>query len=279
VKTATFPAVIEAKKIAMKQLEYYQTMMAGAQAPAEGVLLPCPCCGSDANFHQVEVKENADYGGQYIECECCGLSTNMRFAWGDDPKPLLAEAWNRRSTPAEGALTDDDMTTLVLCAEAFERIASKIAQTSDDRLFAQTRPRRMTINDAAVLADRMAPALRKLHAKLYAGQAPAEGVLTLDQALRRAFILGQTYWQQADSDSYSQNRKSDETRQKFEALVSSILSTPAGQAPAPAQEPEACQHDWRDFYAGPTRTHLICAKCEKTVTNPQPAQEPQGVNK
>jgi hypothetical protein len=66
-------------------------------------------------------------------------------------------------------------------------------------------------------------------------QAPAEGVLTLDQALRRAFILGQTYWQQADSDSYSQNRKSDETRQKFETLVSSMLSTPAGQ---PAQEPD-----------------------------------------
>jgi hypothetical protein len=105
-------------------------------------------------------------------------------------------------------------------------------------------------------------------------QAPAEGVLTLEQALRRAFCLGQTYWQQADSESYSQNRKSDETRQKFEALVSSILSTPAGQAPAPAHEPEACQHDWRDFYAGPNRTHLICAKCEKRVATSQPAQEP-----
>jgi hypothetical protein len=202
VKTATFPAVIEAKKIAMKQLEYYQTMMAGAQAPAEGVLLPCPCCGSDANFHQVEVKENADYGGQYIECECCGLSTNMRFAWGDDPKPLLAEAWNRRSTPAEGALT-------------------------------------------------------------------------LDQALRRAFILGQTYWQQADSDSYSQNRKSDETRQKFETLVSSMLSTPAGQAPAP--EPLASL-TWLEKAAREVRNTVLVDRevdvLRARLATPQPVQEP-----
>lgn len=43
---------------------------------------------------------------------------------------------------------------------------------------------------------------------------------TLAKALRRAYNLGQTYWQQADSESYSQNRRAVETARKFEALVS-----------------------------------------------------------
>ena len=34
-------------------------------------------------------------------------------------------------------------------------------------------------------------------------------------ALNRAYQLGQTYWQQADSESYSQNAKSDVTAEKF----------------------------------------------------------------
>ena len=39
------------------------------------------------------------------------------------------------------------------------------------------------------------------------------------KALRRAWSLGQTYWSQADSESYSQNRRADETQLKFERLV------------------------------------------------------------
>lgn len=38
-------------------------------------------------------------------------------------------------------------------------------------------------------------------------------------ALRRAWQLGQTYWQQADSDFISHHRKADETQAKFQALV------------------------------------------------------------
>jgi len=41
----------------------------------------------------------------------------------------------------------------------------------------------------------------------------------VSKAMNRAWQLGQTYWQQADSDSYSQNRKSSETQAKFNALV------------------------------------------------------------
>ncbi len=42
---------------------------------------------------------------------------------------------------------------------------------------------------------------------------------TVSKALRRAWQLGQTYWQQADSEYTSQHRKADETRGKFDALV------------------------------------------------------------
>ena len=37
-------------------------------------------------------------------------------------------------------------------------------------------------------------------------------------ALNRAYQLGQTYWQQADSESYIQNAKSDVTAEKFRQL-------------------------------------------------------------
>ncbi len=37
------------------------------------------------------------------------------------------------------------------------------------------------------------------------------------------------------------------------------LATPtASQAPA-----AGCEHDWRDFYTGPRRTHFICVKCDE----------------
>lgn len=39
------------------------------------------------------------------------------------------------------------------------------------------------------------------------------------KALRKAWQLGQTYWQQADSEYTSQHRKADETQAKFQQLV------------------------------------------------------------
>lgn len=42
---------------------------------------------------------------------------------------------------------------------------------------------------------------------------------TLAKALRRAYSLGQRYWQQADSESYAENRRAGETNSKFEALI------------------------------------------------------------
>ena len=59
---------------------------------------------------------------------------------------------------------------------------------------------------------------------------PQEVGLTDDQAdavsmaLRRAWQLGQTYWQQADSDYISQHKKSEETQRKFEKLCDSVIA-------------------------------------------------------
>lgn len=39
------------------------------------------------------------------------------------------------------------------------------------------------------------------------------------KALRKAWQLGQTYWQQADSEYISQHRKADETQANFQKLV------------------------------------------------------------
>ena len=44
----------------------------------------------------------------------------------------------------------------------------------------------------------------------------------VSKAMLRAWKLGQTYCQQEDSESYSQNKKADETQKKFDALVDEI---------------------------------------------------------
>jgi Lar family restriction alleviation protein len=57
-------------------------------------LKPCPFCGGAAHF------DHDDNGWNWIECADCGASTNARVSAMDDCKPLLAEQWNRRHTPA-----------------------------------------------------------------------------------------------------------------------------------------------------------------------------------
>ena len=43
-------------------------------------------------------------------------------------------------------------------------------------------------------------------------------------ALKRAFSLGQTYWQQADSEYYSHWKKADVTESIFKQLVEDTLA-------------------------------------------------------
>ena len=51
----------------------------------------------------------------------------------------------------------------------------------------------------------------------------------VSKALRNAWHLGQTYWQQADSEYYSQNKRAEETFSKFDALVDKTLQAMKGK--------------------------------------------------
>lgn len=54
--------------------------------------------------------------------------------------------------------------------------------------------------------------------------------IVIAEAMRRAYSLGQTYWQQADSDSFVQHRKADETTRKFHALIDETCAAIASPA-------------------------------------------------
>ena len=58
------------------------------------------------------------------------------------------------------------------------------------------------------------------------------------KALLRAWQLGQTYWQQADSDSTCQQNKSDATQHKFSELIEKTRAMLA-TTPPPATAPES----------------------------------------
>ncbi|OZI61589.1 hypothetical protein [Bordetella genomosp. 11] len=75
---------------------------------------------------------------------------------------------------------------------------------------------------------------------------------TVLKAMNRAWHLGQTYWQQADSESYSQNRKSDDTRAKFLALVDEVATLLESAQP---QQPAG----WRLVPVEPTPEILAAA--------------------
>lgn len=59
----------------------------------------------------------------------------------------------------------------------------------------------------------------------------------VSKALRRAWQLGQTYWQQADSDFVSQHKKSDITQARFDELIeetrAAVATTPTAVLPEP----------------------------------------------
>ncbi|KVC83999.1 hypothetical protein WI75_04835 [Burkholderia ubonensis] len=92
--------------------------------------------------------------------------------------------------------------------------------TDDDRAITDAQKQRALADGGAT-----ASSVRPYSIPCYASRAPAdagEARLTDEQlrkALSQAWNLGQTYWQQADSEYASQNRKSDGTRDKYLALV------------------------------------------------------------
>ncbi|OZI57626.1 hypothetical protein [Bordetella genomosp. 4] len=51
----------------------------------------------------------------------------------------------------------------------------------------------------------------------------------LDKAFKRAYLLGQDYWRLADSESWADNRRSNDVQDKFDALRSETVSVAGAQ--------------------------------------------------
>jgi hypothetical protein len=64
----------------------------------------------------------------------------------------------------------------------------------------------------------------------------------LRQALRRAWSMGQAYWSQVDSESYSDNRRSDVTLQKYRDFVEETVASLSQSAPMGAMVKRAHEH-------------------------------------
>ena len=62
-------------------------------------LKPCVLCGGEGVFGYVEDEGSPDFGGHFIQCTemRCGMSVGLIYNNGEDPRPLLAERWNRRA--------------------------------------------------------------------------------------------------------------------------------------------------------------------------------------
>lgn len=96
-------------------------------------------------------------------------------------------------------------------------------------------------------------------------------IKTVETALKRAYQLGQIYWQQADSEYASQNKKADVTEQNFRSLVietlASIEQEPAVE-PAPV-EPIEWKHDCAALLTNDVVLWIpACPHCGKPRTVP-----------
>ena len=68
----------------------------------------------------------------------------------------------------------------------------------------------------------------------------------IEQALRKSFNFGQTYWQQADSESIAQQNKSDETREKFNKFVDDIVFTLAPPTISEQSNPASALEQYKE---------------------------------
>jgi hypothetical protein len=86
-----------------------------------------------------------------------------------------------------------------------------------------------------------------------------EIVETVRTAMRRAYSLGQTYWQQADSEYTSQNKKADVTAGRFIELIDDTCAKVESSVAAPVQAEQAQAEPafWYDARAKLEKMDLI----------------------
>lgn len=75
----------------------YTAPPASVSVPDENGLLPCPCCGGNAEFDYDDDNLN------WISCNVCGISTDTAYHTDVDARDKLREIWNRRAAMLQGA--------------------------------------------------------------------------------------------------------------------------------------------------------------------------------
>ena len=80
----------------------YTATPAPVSVPDENGLLPCPCCGGNAEFDYDDDNLN------WISCNVCGISTDTAYHTDVDARDKLREVWNRRAAMLQGEPTDDE---------------------------------------------------------------------------------------------------------------------------------------------------------------------------
>jgi len=75
----------------------YTAPTAPVSVPDENGLLPCPCCGGNAEFDYDDDNLN------WISCNVFGISTDTAYHTDVDARDKLREVWNRRAAMLQGA--------------------------------------------------------------------------------------------------------------------------------------------------------------------------------
>jgi hypothetical protein len=113
-------------------------------------------------------------------------------------------------------------------------------------------------------------------------------VMDIEKALRKAYSLGQRYWQQADSEYVSQNKKASATEAEFDALISSAMAELSAPVPAMPMQDDRIAKEWQEIWnpidelVRPLTPlgHSVAVKAVELIKQaramPIPKQEPAG---
>lgn len=169
--------------------------------------------------------------------------------------------------PGAMAFDDEDITCMSLVIGSLERIASGETETSDDRLFAKTKPRKMTIVDAKAIAAGHLPVMRRLRANMDAAPGAVIGAREQEgDSLHKAvenFLFAYRAKYKRDGGRIRANAPLiDEVK-----LLNAAFASPVA---APTAQPNAAPGDRQGT------AEVLCPNGERWDGNPdgiQPGQE------
>lgn len=141
-------------------------------------------------------------------------------------KPEKPDYWSSCGQCERNSSTAEDLLAATPAPAPAQEVATLSLAAEDvhaafTKNFPKSRISQAWINFAADIAQAIAARAAKPAQEVGLTDEQADAV---SMALRRAWQLGQTYWQQADSDYISQHKKSEETQRKFEKLCDDTIA-------------------------------------------------------